>query len=330
MDDGQPVRHRLAAALRGRDFPSKYRFPFRVREGFVALIGTLIGARVEPEMLSRVSELWISLAAVTVFVILAHTWNYQLFRRLAGYDRVTSFYAGTPGGLIDSVELGQASGANVQLLTLQQYWRVILVIVLVPTGLSLLHGEALGSVAGVKLSDDAGSDLSGMPVLLVVAAAGLTLGRVLKLPAGPLVGSMGLSAVLSATGLVHLHSPNWVMAMAQVVIGVSIGARFIGITGKMVRMSILYAMVSVGGMLLIGMAIARLTAPLVGEGFEVMFISMAPGGAMEMGLVALSLSVNPAFVTFHHLYRIGIAVLDLTVVGPRLGFGPAKSPTPGE
>lgn len=237
----------LAAALRGRDFPSKYRFPFRVREGFVALIGTLIGARVEPEMLSRVSELWISLAAVTVFVILAHTWNYQLFRRLAGYDRVTSFYAGTPGGLIDSVELGQASGANVQLLTLQQYWRVILVIVLVPTGLSLLHGEALGSVAGVKLSDDAGSDLSGMPVLLVVAAAGLTLGRVLKLPAGPLVGSMGLSAVLSATGLVHLHSPNWVMAVAQVVIGVSIGARFIGITGKMVRMSILYAMVSVGG-----------------------------------------------------------------------------------
>lgn len=47
-----------------------------------------------------------------------------------------------------------------------------------------------------------------------------------------------------------------------------------------------------------------------------------------MGLVALSLQVSPAFVTFHQLYRIGIAVLDVTFVSRWMGLD--KAPTAGQ
>lgn len=312
----------LWCGLRGGAIPEGYVFPSKLRMGFIAIIGSLIGARVDPVFLAQAPQMWISLLAVTVFVLLAHVWNYQMFRRVAGFDPATSFYCGTPGGLIESIEMGDAAGADVRLLTLQHYWRVILVILIVPTGLSILHGAPLGSAGGMRLSSDSVSDLSGLPMLLAVAALGLLAARVLHLPAGPLLGALLVSGIASATGLVDLHSPDWVVSLSQAIIGVSLGARFVGITWRMIRRSIGFALLSILGMLAIGAALAVVSAPLVGEEFEVLFISMAPGGAIEMGLVALSLAVNPAFVTFHHLYRIGLAVFDIMVVGRMLGFGP--------
>lgn len=310
----------LWAALRKQDFHASYVFPTRVRMIFIAIIGTLIGARVDPAFVAQIGQMWISLLAVTVFVVVAHVFNYQLFRRVGGFDGPTSYFAGTPGGLLESVELGQAAGADARILTLQHYLRVILVIMLLPAGLSIFHGEALGSAGGMQLSDDAGTDLSGLPGLLGVAAGGLVAARILRLPAGPLLGSLLVSGVGSGLGLWQLHSPPWVVMVAQTVIGVSLGARFIGVTLAMVRKSAAFAVLSVLGMLAISALIAAITAPLMGEGFEVLLISLAPGGAIEMGLVALSLSVNPAFVAFHHLYRIGLAIVDLLVVGRWLGF----------
>jgi len=41
----------------------------------------------------------------------------------------------------------------------------------------------------------------------------------------------------------------------------------------------------------------------------VLFIIFAPGGVIEMGLIALSLNANPFFVTLHHLLRIAATVV---------------------
>ena len=67
-----------------------------------------------------------------VFVGIAQTLNYQLFRRLAGYDPPTAYYCATPGGLIEAVQLGEEAGGNVGLLTVQHYSRVALTVTLVP------------------------------------------------------------------------------------------------------------------------------------------------------------------------------------------------------
>jgi uncharacterized membrane protein AbrB (regulator of aidB expression) len=44
-----------------------------------------------------------------------------------------------------------------------------------------------------------------------------------------------------------------------------------------------------------------------------MLISFAPGGVTEMALVALSLQANPALVTLHHVWRILVTVIGLSV-----------------
>ena len=58
----------------------------------------------------------------------------------------------------------------------------------------------------------------------------------------------------------------------------------------------------------------------VEEPLDVLLISFAPGGVTEMSLVALSLQANPAFVTLHHIFRILMTVVELSLAARLLGM----------
>jgi uncharacterized protein len=58
---------------------------------------------------------------------------------------------------------------------------------------------------------------------------------------------------------------------------------------------------------------------LTGEhAFQVLLMCYAPGGVVEMGLIALSLGVSPVMVTLHHIFRIGFTVVAVPMVGRRI------------
>jgi len=304
----------LVVSVLPHRIPEGYRFPVSLRMGFIAVIGVMIGAQVDGALFAQWPDMMVSLAGVTLFVFIAHALNYWLFRRVGGYDRVTAFYCGTPGGVLESIAMGEAAGADVRVLAVQQFLRIILVVTTVPIGLSLLHGAPLGSSAGLTFSKGA-TDLSAIPIVLVIGAVGLALGSVLRLPAAHLTGSLALAATLSVLGLVDLNPPGWLIAVAQVVIGVSLGVRFMGVTRRMLRVAIGLAAVSVTGMLALGVAFALAIHSVTGQSSEVLVLSFAPGGVTEMGLVALSLAANPAMVAFHHLYRITLTVLEMSILG---------------
>ncbi|RVV98669.1 AbrB family transcriptional regulator [Mesobaculum littorinae] len=315
------VTSTLIGLLQNR-LPGDYVFPQRIRAIFIAVVGTLIGAQVDPSFVSQIPEMAISLFAVTFFVLIAHATNYLIFRRMGGYDKPTAFFCGSPGGLIESITLGEQAGANVQLLTLQHFLRIILVVTILPLALSIWHGEALGSAAGVQLSGHP-VGLGSLPLLIAVAVAGLVLGIKLRLPAGQLLGPLVFAALASGSGLLTVEGPGWTIGVAQIVIGVSLGARFAGVTRQLLFRGLRLSAVSAVSMLLIGAAFSEGLHLVTGNGIEALLISFAPGGVSEMGLIALSLAVNPAFVTFHHLYRIAVTVIEISIASrwfrPRQG-----------
>ena len=47
--------------------------------------------------------------------------------------------------------------------------------------------------------------------------------------------------------------------------------------------------------------------------FSALFLSFAPGGVSEMGLIALSLGISPMMVAAHHVFRIFVTVLIAAV-----------------
>ncbi|ETX30087.1 AbrB family transcriptional regulator [Roseivivax isoporae] len=298
-----------------------YRFPQEIRAAFVALIGVMIGTQVTPELFRDLATLPYTLVALALFVVLAHAGNTLIFQRIGGYDRATAFYSGTPGGLMESIAFGEGAGADVRLLTMQQFLRIILVITLVPTAVSIWTGGPVGSAAGVVPGAELGPvEVQDLAVIVAAAAAGLWIARFIHLPAAQIMGPLLLSAVLTLTGRVDLHLPFWLIATAQAVIGVGLGMRFAGVTARMVGRCLWLSILSVAFMLALGSALAMALWQLTGMGLLQLLLSFAPGGVTEMSVIALGLSASPALVSLHHVLRILMTVAELSVASRLLGL----------
>jgi membrane AbrB-like protein len=310
---GSLLSSALVVAFFQRRFPAGYLFPQRLRMVFVGVIGTMIGARLTPEIAQLLPRMLISVPAMALFVLGAHGLNYVIFRRLGGYDRPTAYYSGSPGGLIESITFGEEAGADVRILTLMQFLRIIAVVTLVPIGMSLWEGHPVGSAAGMSFSGKTGG-WADIPLVVAIALAGVWLGTRLKLPAGQLLGPLVLAGAASVSGLIALSPPPWMVAVAQVVMGTGLGIRFTGMTLRLFAKGAVLSVTSVAAMMGLGVALAALVHRLSGLPVDMLVVSFAPGGVVEMSLIALSLAANPAFVTLHHLVRIFFTVGELAVM----------------
>jgi len=312
-----------ATALRRR-IPEGYKFPQPFRLIFISAIGVMIGAQVTADLIGMIPSMALSFAAITLFVPLAHGGNYLIFRHLGRYSPPTAFYCGTPGGLMESLAMGEEAGADIATLTMQQFLRIVLVITIVPIGLTFFHGGPVGSSGGQSLSHMAAFDFHTLPFVVLTASAGLGIGKLIRLPAWQLTGPMFAAAIVGATGMFELDLPVWMISACQVVLGASLGTRFGGLTPSRLARGMGLGLVSVAYMLALGAGFVLLLRLVLDTPFDVLLISFAPGGVTEMALVALSLAANPAFVTAHHIWRIILTVIQIAVMAKFRPFPPAK------
>ncbi|MBY6161664.1 AbrB family transcriptional regulator [Mameliella alba] len=303
-------------------FLNDYAFPLKFRTGFVALIGVMIGTQVTTELLTLAGDLPWTMTALVIFVALAHLGNMAIFQRLGGYDRATAFYSGTPGGLMESIVMGEGAGADIRVMATQQFLRIIVVITLLPLGLSLWLGEPVGSAAGLSAgAETAPVTPQALFLICLAAGLGLWLGKLIRLPAAQLSGPLILAALATVTGVLDLHLPVWLIASAQLVIGVSLGMRFKGVGLALIRRCAWLALLSVGYMMALGAILSALLWQITGIEWLHLLISFAPGGVAEMSIVALSLAANPALVSLHHVVRILLTVVEMSVLARLMGLG---------
>ena len=291
--------------------PQNFQFPHKIREIFIAVIGIMIGVQVRPEFLHDLPLIALSLTLMTLYVPAAHLINYQIYRRAGGYPPATAYFAAAPGGLMESLVIGEKHGADPTLLALQQFLRVILVITVVPVAISLWIGTPVGSAAGLAQQLPALSLplWQMLPLLVITGAVGAIIGRRIKLPAGHLTGPLIAAALVNISGLASLSLPVWLVVAAQIVIGVSLGMRFLNMSAALITRGIGLSALSVSAMLGLGMVCALGMVWASGQPFDVLLICFSPGGVTEMSLIALSLAANPAYVTLHHIYRIFLTVI---------------------
>jgi membrane AbrB-like protein len=300
-------------------------FPPALRLGFLPVLGVAIGGAFSPAVLRDMPTWWPSLIAVFCFVPLAHMLSFLAIRRVGGknggLDPVTAFFGSAPGGLIETVQMGEERGANIPMLTMLQFLRLIVTVVLVPIAFTVLTGHAVGSASGASLSRGTLS-LHDLPWLVAAGLVGAALGKLSKLPAGLIAGPMILSSALHAMGIVEGGPPQWLINLGQIAIGTSLGVRFKGIARRDFARALRLAAVSTGVSLALAGVFALIFAGIVDKPAAAVFLAFAPGGLTEMSLIALSLNMSVVYVTAHHLVRILMAVmvaqlLAVKVLGPK-------------
>jgi membrane AbrB-like protein len=298
--------------------------PTKVRGPMVTIIGVMLGSRFTPDLVDQLPQWTVSIAGLALYCAVAGGLSVLFLRRIVRFDLPTAYFAGMPGGLQEMSLLGGAFGGDERRIALIHTARVMLVVFTLPFLLLWLEGA---SWTGER--PQVGASLLATPLsadlwLLGCAVAGAWLGRRLRLPAAMLLGPMLVSATVHVAGITDFKPPNEIVALAQMVVGAVLGCRFAGTAPRLIVETLAVSVVVTAIMGATTAAFALVLGPLTGLGVTTFVLGYAPGGLVEMSLIAVVLHAEVAFVAAHHLLRITFVMLAAAPVF-RLG-GHGRSP----
>ncbi|KPP97224.1 MAG: putative ammonia monooxygenase [Rhodobacteraceae bacterium HLUCCA12] len=302
----------VAAAASGgmRIFGDLPAVPQHWRFLLMPVIGVAIGAGFPDDFVQQAGRWWPSLAALIVFVPLAHALAWIIYRRVGAIAPLTAYFAAMPGGFLEALDMGERAGADMPMLIMLQFLRLILCIVFIPIAFAILSGHAVGSGAGAQWP---GAEVAIEPrdavILILAAILGWWGAHRLRFPAAVLTGPLLLSGLAHVGGLTAAAPPIWLILVTQWVVGTALGARFAGFQRSKLWLALGLAAVNVVVVLGIAALLALLLSGPIAEPVPALILAFAPGGITEMSLVALSLQMSAVYVTLHHLARIILAVI---------------------
>jgi membrane AbrB-like protein len=286
------------------------RVPDWLRNTVLVVLGLMIGSSIHHDTLAHISRWPISMVAVAVYVGVVTTAMYHFLRRFAGLDPVTAYFAASPGGIVAMTVIGGALGGRERSIAMTHAVRVVLVLFTIGFSYHLMLGGS-----GARSTNHAASVVLSLPQfgeLAVIGMVGWIFGKLLRLPAGAMLGPLLLIAVAQLSGLSVPSSPRFLLLLAEVVLGSGIGADFAGVTLDELAHGMLLSLVATLGMLALSLLFSLALRPLTGQPLDALFLAFSPGGLTGISLVALALGIEPAFVTTHNVLR----VLLILVAGP--------------
>jgi membrane AbrB-like protein len=315
----------LASGLRSL---SIRRFPYRRFALALALGGIggwlFVQARLPlPWMLGSMVFCTIeTLLGLVLFMVACSLCCVSYFRRVAGYDPVTAFFAGMPGGLMEMVLIGEEKGGDARIIALVHSARILLVVMTLPFIVQSIEGVSLGGtrVSGPSFMQ---TPLSAELWLLGCGLVGVMLGHALRLPAKFLLGPMIVSALVHLLGWSDSAPPYEIVNTAQLILGVTVGCRFVGTPPATILRVLLLSVGSTIILLACTIGFAWAVAKVSIYGHVPLILASSPGGLAEMSLIALALHTEVAFVAAHHIIRVFLVMVG---AGPLFGLiiGPQK------
>lgn len=298
----------------------KLAMPEPIRFAFRGVVGILLGAALDQEVIARIGQWPISMLLIVVGMAVIVTLVSFYYRHVARFDALTSVAACLPGGISSITVIAIQLGAEPTRTVVSQLLRVSLVVLVVPPLYWFWQGAGPDApLLAARPSDWLGS---GLWALLVAPPAWYLAARC-RLPVPEMTGPMIAAAALTLSG-VRIDLPAWLFAVTFLVLGTAIGTRFYGMgdVRKLLGLAghgLVATCLMFAGSFLLALCIHwAIDVPL-----PVALLAVVPGGIAEMAVLAAALGVDPVFVVFHQLMRSvllnALAPLLLRWVGKRWG-----------
>jgi len=291
----------FAAAARLSEVPLA--IPRRTRPIGQVLIAASVGLAFTPEAVSAMGSLLVPMLAAAVLTIAIAFLVAAVLMRMTQVDIITATLASVPMGPVESANLANKHGVLPGPVVFSQTLRIVLLVLLIPPALVFLDGsvadphEALRTVHWTA---------SGALLLVAAAVAGAYLVKLVGISNPFFIGALAGSAASSALTLPITALPYPVLVLAQVFLGVWLGAvldrELLRRAGGFLLAAFISALLMIGLCTLMGLGLAW----ALGAPWQVMVLSTAPGSVTEMALTAKILQEGLAVVTAFHLLRIFI------------------------
>jgi membrane AbrB-like protein len=149
--------------------------------------------------------------------------------------------------------------------------------------------------------------------MLLLVPVGLFFGKYLKIPGYRMFGPLICSAILHLSNLVSLDLPISSLIIAQIITGSYFGSNMNGISWNVAKNYITNAIIALACLGILMLPFILIVSFITSIGPEALILAYSPGGVNEMGLVAVLLQIEPAYVITHHLFRLILVLIILSL-----------------
>ncbi len=275
------------------------------------MLGVAVGSTITTDLVRELPSYGYTLAAVPLFILVIGCIGYPFFRRVMGFDHPTAFYSAMPGGLQDMLIFGEEAGGDVRAMSLIHATRVMLIVSAAPFLLTYFYDLDLSGPPGRSALE---VPLAQMAIMAAAAVAGWKLAEKIGLFGASILGPLILTAILSLMGVITTRPPAEAIWLAQFFIGIEVGAKYSGITGRELRVDVGAGLAYSVLLALISLAFIEAVILVSPAGTLDVILAFLPGGQAEMAVIAIVSGADVAFVVAHHLVRIFVVILAAPII----------------
>lgn len=280
------------------------RWPIQFRNLGLIVIGYSLGRTVTLETAGEILANLPLMFGVTLLSVIFCLGIGYLTHRRTGISLASGMLGSIPGGLAQMVLLTEEiKDADVTVVLFMQMMRVLAVIFSVPFIAAYGIGPMPGGLPLPPVATEPHALMAALPAILA-APLGAWLASLLKLPIPCLLGPIFAAAAAVLIGSPAPPVPPLLMNLALIFFGTYFGVittlESLKKLGKVFPYAFGGAVALLAFTYLLGVGLTLLTPATLLTGF----LSTAPGGLSEMGVVGLALHADVAFITAYQLFRL--------------------------
>ena len=281
-----------------------------IRNMSFIIIGISTAEGINAKALDNILTWPISLIGMTLSIILLMFSIRYIFQSYFKMKRNDAILASTPGHLSYVLSLSEITSGSTVIISVIQSIRVLTLTLIVPGLITLFTDtEEIKTISSNLV-------LNYFHLTILIVSSSL-LGFILlrfRTPAAFLIGGMISSIIGHGFELTPGTVPKHLTIFAFIILGSLIGSRFTGINFKIFKSCILR-----GGLFtILSLIISFVMSLIVSEFTEFqlveILIAIAPGGLETMIVMGQLVGTDPAFVAFHHLARLFVLLIVLSII----------------
>lgn len=298
------------------------KIPVWARRGAQATVGCVLAANFTPAIVPMVASEWFAVTIALAGTLIMSLLGALLLTWISPIDAKTAQLGVLPGAASGILAMSDSLGADVRLVAVMQYGRVVLVVasatVVASFGASsaspVAGGTApVGSVEGLMVQSQA----SVYALTAIVAVAGMLVGVRLGLPAGALIGPLVLAIGLEEAGVVHVAVPGVVSPFAYALIGIYVGLLFDRASLRQAWGLLPYILASTLALMAVCAVLGFIFAALTGTDYLTAYLATTPGAIDSVAIMAVDSGADASLVLAVQMLRLLLVVLAGAVLGYR-------------
>jgi uncharacterized protein len=280
-------------------------WPRSIRDAGLVLLGYSIGLALTKEAVIQIFGKLPLMLVLTIILISFCAGIAFFVSKLSGIDYPTVLTGSIPGGLSQMITFSEeAKGIDLTVVTFLQVTRVIIIIFSVPFLISSPLFNHLSEGSSLSITEQTGSLFPNILLFAVLCVIFAFLGKKLNIPTPFLLGPIVGTAVLTISGFHGPELPAFLLDLSQFMIGSYIGLMLkpekLKNKSKILSLAIVSGIVMVLGSLGMSLLLVHFYAITPSTSF----LSLTPGGADQMAILAHEVQADISMVAGFQLFRL--------------------------